>query len=428
LSENPSKPPVEPTVQHSRLIAASPIYYGWLILLAGSLGMLMTIPGQTVGVSVFLDKIILDLDISRSLVSFLYLLGTVSGSFFLPGVGRFIDRCGPRKAVIIIASLFALACVYMGLVANIIMLALGFIAIRSLGQGALALVSLNVINLWFVRRRGFALSISGIGLALGIGVFPLIIESLINQIGWRLAYASLGGVVALTILPLGALLYRDQPERYGLQPDGPLKATQTPPLNEVNYTLPAARRTLTFWIFTAGSICVATFITGLIFHHYSIMASSGIERSIAAMVFVPFGVVTALANLVTGLLLDRISPRFLMAAMLLLLCSALFLAVRVTTAEGMLLYGGLLGLMEGMNGVLKSGVYAYYFGRSHLGSITGFATTLAVIGTATGPVSFALGFDHFGSYGPVLALTALPPFLVAVTLLLTPSRLLETSS
>ncbi len=417
----------EQPLKHSRLIAASPIYYGWIVLLAGSLGMLMTIPGQTVGVSVFLDKIILDLDISRSLVSFLYLLGTVSGSFFLPRIGRFIDRSGPRKAVILIASLFALACVYMGLVANIVMLALGFIAIRSLGQGALALVSLNVINLWFVRRRGFALSISGIGLALGIGVFPLIIESLINQLGWRLAYASLGGVVALTILPLGALVYREQPERYGLQPDGRHQAGESVTLSEVNYTLPAARRTLTFWIFTAGSICVAMLITGLLFHHYSIMASSGIERSVAAMVFVPFGVMTALANLITGVLLDRISPRFLMATMLLLMASALFLAVRITTGEGMLLYGGLLGLIEGMNGVLRSGIYAYYFGRSHLGSITGFATTLAVIGTATGPVSFALGFEHFGSYGPVLALTALPPVLVALALLLTPSRLLETA-
>ncbi|OAB59295.1 hypothetical protein AY600_19140 [Phormidium willei BDU 130791] len=73
MSETPSNPPVEPTVQHSRLIAASPIYYGWVILLAGSLGMLMTIPGQTVGVSVFLNKIILEIildrDTSRSLVS-----------------------------------------------------------------------------------------------------------------------------------------------------------------------------------------------------------------------------------------------------------------------------------------------------------------------------------------------------------------------
>ncbi|MFP4220110.1 MAG: hypothetical protein ACLFM4_13795 [Phormidium sp.] len=63
MSENPSKPPVEQTVQHSRLIAASPIYYGWLIFLAGSLGMLMTIRRSNRRRNLF---------------------GTVSGSFFSP--------------------------------------------------------------------------------------------------------------------------------------------------------------------------------------------------------------------------------------------------------------------------------------------------------------------------------------------------------
>jgi OFA family oxalate/formate antiporter-like MFS transporter len=56
-------------VKQSRLIAASPIYYGWVVLIAGSLGMLMTTPGQTVGVSVFLDKIIAELNLTCSAVS-----------------------------------------------------------------------------------------------------------------------------------------------------------------------------------------------------------------------------------------------------------------------------------------------------------------------------------------------------------------------
>jgi len=71
----------------------------------------------------------------------------------------------------------------MGLVQGVITLGLGFIAIRGLGQGALGLISVNAINLWFVQRRGLALSLSGIGFALGIGTFPLLIEGLITQYG-----------------------------------------------------------------------------------------------------------------------------------------------------------------------------------------------------------------------------------------------------
>lgn len=101
------------------------VYYGWIILAAGTLGLLMTTPGQTVGVSVFLDSIIEDLGLSRSLVSLLYLLGTFSGSLILPFVGRFIDQRGPRVVVGIIATLFAIACLGMGQVQGAITLGLG---------------------------------------------------------------------------------------------------------------------------------------------------------------------------------------------------------------------------------------------------------------------------------------------------------------
>ena len=98
--------------------------------------------------------------------------------------------------------------------------------------------------------------------------------------------------------------------------------SQLPP--EANHTLATARRTFTFWLFAAGGFSVASLGTGLIFHHYSIMAASGIERSLAAIVFVPFGFVTAATNFCTGILIDRIWPRLLLGTMLLLLCAALW--------------------------------------------------------------------------------------------------------
>ena len=67
-----------------------------------------------------------------------------------------------------------------------------------------------------------------------------------------------------------------------------------------------------------------------------------------------------------------------------------------------------------MKGVIQGSVYAHYFGRSHLGEIKGLATTISVAGTAFGPYLFALGFDYFGNYGPILLLSALMPLVVAI--------------
>ena len=113
------------TIRYSRLVNQSPIFYGWIILLMGTLGMIMTSPGQTYAVSIFIEHFITDLGLSRGLVSTLYTIGTLVGSFVLPLVGRQIDRRGPRLVMVFITLLFGLACVYMGFVSNAVTLGLG---------------------------------------------------------------------------------------------------------------------------------------------------------------------------------------------------------------------------------------------------------------------------------------------------------------
>ena len=412
-------------MQRSRVVERSPVYYGWIILFAGTLGLAMTTPGQTVGVSVFLDKIIADLGLSRGQVSLMYTLGTLTASFALPFVGRFIDRRGPRLAVATIAALFALACVGMGFVSNLVTLFFGFLLIRGLGQGSLSLVSLYVVNVWFVRRRGLAVGVTGLGFAVATAFFPLLIEALIAQFGWRTAYMLLGGLVAVTILPLGALLFRGHPERFGLRPDS--GAVTTEAVAETNLSLAEARRTATFWLFVAGGVCVAALSTGLVFHHYSIMAEGGLDRLAAATVFLALGFIVAGANLTTGVLVDRVPPRFLLSVAMGGMTAALLMATHVSGRPTLLLYGALLGLTQGMNGALGASVFAYYFGRKHIGSIKGFVTTMTVAGTAFGPFLFALGFERAGGYAPVLLLSAAVPVVIGVGALFLRSRMAGSS-
>lgn len=402
-------PPLKP----SRVIAGSPVYYGWVILLAGTFGMIMTTPGQTIGVSVFLDRIIEDLELSRSAVSLMYTLGTLAGSFALPFVGLFIDRQGPRIAVTLIAALFAMACVWMGFVTGLVTLFVGFTLIRGLGQGALGLVSIHVINIWFVRRRGLAVGLAGVGMATATAFFPFLIEVLINRFEWRQAYMLLGGLVAVTILPVGACLFRGHPERFGLLPDSRAEPAET--VIELNYSLHQARRTLTFWLYAGSGFLVSALGTGLVFHHYSIMAESGLDRVAAGTMFVSFGFIMAGANLGTGFLVDRVAPRYPLSVTLVFLVAALLVAPHVSSMPMVLAYGSVLGIMQGMSGALQASVYAYYFGRESIGAIKGFTSTLTILGSALGPFLFAAGFDAFGNYAPILAMSTVLPLLVAVT-------------
>ena len=72
------------------------------VLGAAIVAMFLTGPGQTIGVSVFIDEIVTALDITRAQVSTAYLIGTLSASLLLPIVGRQIDRFGVQRSQIVI--------------------------------------------------------------------------------------------------------------------------------------------------------------------------------------------------------------------------------------------------------------------------------------------------------------------------------------
>jgi len=415
---------MESSGQVSRLVNGSPVFYGWVIMAAGTLGLIMTSPGQTYAVSIFIEHFINDLGISRSLVSTLYTAGTLVGSLALPLLGRLIDQRGPRLLAVVIAALFGLACIYMGFVGNAIMLGIGFLAIRTFGQGGLGLVSQHVMNQWWVRRRGAIMGISGLGLALlGVGGFPTLISHLITIYGWRLTYPLLGGLVLMVMIPVAIVLFRNRPEHFGLLPDGgqPVAAglLSQPPLPEVNWTPAEAMRTVAFWVVTLGVAAIAMLSTGLFFHMVSIFTDNNLSAAQAAYVYAPIAITTALANLASGVLMDRIPVRVLLAIALLFQALSLWLAQSLDTITLAVIYGIVLGATSGLMRTVSGVAWADYFGRLHLGSISGSASTILIAGSALGPVPLGLARDAFGSYDVALQALILLPLLLAAASLFT---------
>ena len=76
--------------------ARLPFFYGWVVVGASTAGVLMSMPGQTMGVSVFTDPLIEATGLDRLSLSNAYLLGTLGSAALLPHAGRLIDRLGVR--------------------------------------------------------------------------------------------------------------------------------------------------------------------------------------------------------------------------------------------------------------------------------------------------------------------------------------------
>ncbi len=409
------------------IVSRSPIYYGWIILIVATFGTIMTSPGQTYAVSIFIEQFIQELGISRSLVSTLYTIGTLAGSLALPMVGRQLDRRGARAIGTLVTLAFGAACVYMGFVQNAFMLAIGFFAIRMLGQGSLSMICTNVINQWWVRRRGPLLGISGLVMALlGVGTFPNLINWLIPLYGWRVTYMLLGAVLLLIMAPLIWLFLRDRPEAYGLLPDG-MQTVQRPanlvpgevipveiPFLEENWTLAEAMRTPIFWVFNLGLASISMLGTGLMFHIVGIFDDNGMSATVAAAAFVPVAITTALTNLGSGFLVDRMRMRVLLAWALILQVISLWMVSYLGSVALAMAFGVSLGITNGLQRTVTTVAWAKYFGRLHLGSISGVTSTILVGASALGPMPMGLARDLLGSYGPTLKLLAVIPLLLAV--------------
>ena len=405
------------STKQSRLVTNFPVFYGWMILIIGTLALIMTSPGQTYVVSIFIEHFITDLDLSRSLVSTLYTVGTLVGSFALPLIGRQLDQRGARSMVVFVSVLFGLACIYMGTVRNALMLGAGFIAIRMLGQGSLSLVGRTIINRWWVRRRGLVSGLSGLAYSLfGVGAFPNLINMLIPLTGWRRTYQLLGAALIFFMAPLGYIFFRRHPELYGLEPDnGPLAPQNEPgtslSIDEESWTVTEAIRTPPFWAASIGLALLAMLGTGLFFHMVSIFKDNGLPASVAAAVYVPISVATALINLGGGYLADRVPMRWMLALSLFSQAATLILVQFLDAPATAWLYGLLLGLTSGLMGLVNSVIWADYYGREHLGSITGITSMILIVGSALGPMPLGIARDSLGSYNLALSILAVLPFL-----------------
>jgi MFS transporter, OFA family, oxalate/formate antiporter len=413
--------PAQPGVRNSRVIQGTPFFYGWVIMGAGTLGMIMTSPGQTFAISIFIEQFIQDLGISRGLVSTFYMIGTLTGSLALPVIGRMIDRRGPRLVALGISIAFGLACLYMGMVQNALMLLVGFVLVRMLGQGALGLVSTYIINQWWVRRRGTVLGLSGVLMALlGTGGFPNLVNWWIPLFGWRMTYSLLGIGLLVIMAPVAWLFFRDRPEQYGLRPDSRRQVqgeAGDSSVDEEDWTANEARRTPAFWIVCLGLGSMSMLSTGLTFHMVSIFADNQLSAAAAAAVFVPVAITSAIVNLSSGILIDRMPVNIQLAVALVIQALLLWMAQVLTGPVVAALYGVMLGAQMGLNRTVSTVVWPAYFGRRYLGSITGITSTILAGASALGPMPMGIARDLLGSYNLTLTAFSILPLGLAVAAL-----------
>lgn len=386
-------------------------FYGWAVVSVAAVVAFCSGPGQSYVFSIFLDPMIEETGFSRSLISTMYAVGTGLSAVMVMVVSRLADRYGARSTLIGIAFLLGLACFGMSIATAGAAFVVLFAALRALGQGSMPINGTLLAAQWFVRRRGVAIAMMGLGFAASNALLPPIGRALIDSIGWRETYLVFGAMVWVLVIPLAVFVVRNRPEDKGLYPDG----ASHPPAGEEQTTGPAPpdkRRilsSLTFWMLAVPLATPAFVITALIFHQTSIFGERGLSPTEAANVFVFYAISSALCSFGAGFLVDRFGPRRVFIGDMALLASATALALTLTSPAMAAVYTLMLGAAGGTAQVVSGVTWAHFYGRQGLGRVQGSATMVGISSAAIAPMPLAFIEGATDSFRlGILAMIALP--------------------
>jgi len=402
-------------------------------MFAATLGAIFSIPGQTMGFSVFTDLLMEELGLSRVELSFAYCIGTVGSGLTLPWLGNVLDRVGERKMAV--ASVIAIGLILFYLsqtgplsrglgkilpasIASFLVIGLGFYMIRAAAQGVLSMTCRNAIGKWFDYQRGLALAISGILVSFTYSLAPRGLDWLIQRHGHDGAWMLMGAVTLAVMAPLAWLLFRDQPEDDGLKMDNgkiAAKPHNNPDMQiHREFTRDEAVRDYSFWVFNFTFSFYGLFATAFTFHILSLGQEFQFDRERILSLFVPIAAVSVTTNLIFGAINTRLRIKTLLIIMNLGCLSAVLGMLMLNQPGGVPAYAIGNGIASGGFVSLSGIVFPRFYGRKHLGAISGVNMSSMVIGSGLGPLLFGACHHFTGSYRLILIASIFIPTALAL--------------
>jgi len=385
---------------------------------------------NSVAVGIFFKPMLEEFGLDRATLSLVQTGAMLAFAVASPFLGRLIDRFGPKVMLFACIATQTLAGVINGLATNLwhLYIARFLYEIRSTHAAQV------LVNRWFVKKRGRALSIVATGWPIGMLALSPFSQYLVEVWGWRMTMLFWAGVTFAILLPL-TLFIRDNPEEKGYGPDGELlnrpaptdrllkgaaHATPVKPTTAPGSHLSEAVRSGSFWLLSTSQF-VCGIGCGFIMTHIVIFATDiGYSAMIGATFFSVQGGMNLVGILITGQLSDRIT-RSRVLAMTHTIRSVSFVIVVIS----LLLSGGslwliyiamaLFGFGFFTTAPLTAGLVADLFGYRKMGTLLGLMLTFHTVGMAIGAYSGGITFELTSSYFSFFAIQGALEFLAAVS-------------
>jgi predicted MFS family arabinose efflux permease len=368
------------------------LYPGWKVLAAAFTGVMVSFaPIVPYTFSLFLDPLHAAFGWKREAMGGAFALAAITVAIVSPFIGILLDRFPPRRIILPGIVIFAIALAALSrLTPNIVQFYATFFVMGLVANATAQFAYTRTILTWFTNRRGIALALLLTGSGVGSIVIPPLTEWTIEHYGWRSAFLMLGSV-ALLGLPLTALLVRNRPEA------AIVRSEHHP---DIGMTVPAALRTMAFWILALITVLSAFSENGLVTNLASILTQHGVLATTAALALSIRGGAGIIGRLGVGYAIDRVSPERIQSFVLALTAAGVLILAFASNGWLALLGAAILGMGLGSEADVGPYLLARYFGRRHFSVLYGLTWTAYAIGGATGPLWIGHLYDRAGAYLP----------------------------
>jgi MFS family permease len=357
---------------------------------------------------VFLPALVQEFGWSRGAISVALSINFLVGGAAGFVVGTLADRYGPRA---LLATSAALAGLGFALVSTMQALWHFYVLVGvmgGVGMSAFYVLSTSTVARWFEAQRGLATGIVLTGFNLGYVCGSPAAAWLIEHVGWRAAYAILGGSCGL-IGALAALAVRYP---------GP-RSTHGPSIlgggQAAGAGLAEALRDSRLWCLNGTWLAMGLVLTMLSVHIVPYARDRGIDLEQAALALTAYGLGSVAGRLIFGAASDRLGSTTTMRLCFALQILALSALVVVPSARMLPLIMAVFGFgFAGADTVIVR-IIPDVFGLRALGAIMGVLASGWRVGAALGPATAGFIYDLTRSYAIPFGAA---PLLLAVGLVL----------
>ena len=382
-----------------RMTAAAEWRRHWPLTLAAMIGY-STIGLQSYGFGPFVTHVEKAFGWSRADAMLGLSISNFVGVFLNIVIGLIVDRIGPRRVglagLVVKTGTFALLATATGTLLNWsllwAMLAIGVVLVQST-------VWTSAVAAKFDKSRGLAMAVVLSGTPITAMVCPVLATWLIEDYGWRAAFAGVAGFWLVATFPVVFLLFRD-----GRSPSERHAAASAPQGVELS-GLPFREG-----IRTRAFVCLAISFGAFSFYNMAIttnlvplLAETGISAMEAAGIASIMGMVGIAARLSVGFLLDRMPGALIGAATQLLpVLGCALLLIDGPSVGTLMLAVAAFGAATGAEVDVALYLATRHFGLKSFAALFGAVITFGAVNAAISPYVAGWLHDLSGSYDTLL--------------------------